>query len=288
MSTSGDNEDTSSAGGDAASDTHSQATTASNITTNSNNNATNTNSSTNNNSNASRGRGNHAGKDKLISSEQKSFSGAMKDFKNVLGMRYEQDLENKVNFEEFKRNFISHVECNSTKYGNELADFLRTGKDPKDGFSPPSSSKKKADLTYIEELELKAQFDIYHAATQGGALDRGMKDLYNMVWGQCSNTLQGAITRRSDYNTESVKRNVKWLMTNLKEELSGIDKKSNPYSTWWAALRKLVNMRQGQQESASDFLKRQREAVDIFELAGGKGSLFSETIAGFSLDSADK
>ena len=227
-------------------------------------------------------------KDKLISSEQQDFSGAMKDFSYIMGMRYEQDLVNKVSYEKFKRNFISHIECNSVKYGDELANFLRTGKDPKDSFKLPSSSKKRSELSYVEELELKAKFDIYHAATQGGALDRGMKDLYNMVWGQCTLTLQGAISRRDDYEEESGKRNVQWLLTNIKEELAGIDKKSNPYSTWWAAFRKLANMRQQKQETASDFLKRQREAVELFELAGGKGSLFSETIAEFKAHGADK
>ena len=43
----------------------------------------------------------------------------MKDFRYVLGMRYENDLGDKVNFEEFKISFISHVQCNSEKYGNE-------------------------------------------------------------------------------------------------------------------------------------------------------------------------
>ena len=143
-------------------------------------------------------------------------------------------------------------------------------------------------MSYVEELELKAKFDIYHAATQGGALDRGMKDLYNMVWGQCTLTLQGAISRRDDYEEESGKRNVQWLLTNIKEELAGINKKSNPYSTWWAAFRKLANMQQQNQETASDFLKRQREVVELFELAGGKGSLFSETIAEFKAHGADK
>ena len=69
-------------------------------------------------------------------------------------------------------------------------------------------------------------------------------------------TLQGAISRRAEYEKESVQRNVLWLMTNIKEELSGIDKKSNPYSMWWATLRKLANMRQQHNETASDFLKR--------------------------------
>ena len=105
-------------------------------------------------------------REKLISSEQKVFSGAMKDFTHIMGMRYEQDLVNKVSFENFKRNFISHVECNSAKYGDELADFLRTGKDPKDSFKLPTSDKKRSDLSYVEELELKAMFDIYHAATK--------------------------------------------------------------------------------------------------------------------------
>ena len=92
-----------------------------------------TNSSPNKNTNAStRSRqANSATRDKLISSEPKDFSGAMKNFYNILSMRYENDLVKKVSFMEFKRSYISHVECNSEKYGNELADFLRTEKDPK-------------------------------------------------------------------------------------------------------------------------------------------------------------
>ena len=86
--------------------------------------------------------GHYTQKEKLASSEQKDFSGAMKDFNNIMGMRYEQDLQNKVSYENFKRNLVSHVECNSKKYGDELADYLRTGNDPKDSFTQPTSTKK--------------------------------------------------------------------------------------------------------------------------------------------------
>ena len=93
-------------------------------------------------------------------------------------------------------------------------------------------TKKRSELSYVEELELKAKFDIYHAATEGGALDRGMKDLYSMASVQRTLALQGAISRRSDYEIESGNRNVRWLLTNTKEDLAGIDKKSNPCSAW--------------------------------------------------------
>ena len=67
----------------------------------------------------------------------------------------------------------------------------------------PTSQKKKSQLTYIEELELRSEYEVFKAATKGGALDRGMKDLYNMVWGQCTNSLQGAMMRRTEYESES-------------------------------------------------------------------------------------
>jgi hypothetical protein len=211
-------------------------------------------------------------------SESKDFSGAMDKFDDILGMPYEQNLSNKKSMDDFYRNFVSHIECNTEDHSSVLSDFLTTGKDPKDIYKKPVSDQKESEMTAIEKWELQDEYKIYRSALDGD-MRRAVEELYNKIWGQCTSALQGAISRRDDYESKKEKRDVLWLIKNLKEELSGVDGKANPYSLWWAAIRKLVNMRQKNDESASDFLKRQNEVLERFELVAGTGFFFSEKIS---------
>ena len=275
------NEDTrgGGAGGSAAGDASADSNTT---ISNSNNNDSNNNNNSNNsdkNANSTRSAYYRFNTKRPTASESKDFSGSMDKFKNILAMSYEQDLENKTSVDDFTRNFINHVACNSSKYGIEMSDFLTTGVQPSKVYPMPNDTTKESDLTYMKKKQLDHAYELHMATQPGGKLDSAIKGLYNMVWGQCTSALQGAIARREDYETKKNEKDVHWLLENLKEELSGVDSSANPYSMWWAALRKFVNMRQGSEESANDFLKRQNEYLERFEMVGGTDFFFSEKIA---------
>ena len=58
-----------------------------------------------------------------------------------------------------------------------------------------------------------------------------------------------------------------WLLLNLKKVISGIDKKDNARVTYHDALAALYKMKQGQDESNSEYLERFRSIVNSAELA---------------------
>ena len=194
------------AGGSAAGDASADSSTT---TSNSNNNDSNNSNNSNNsdkNANSTRSAYYRFNTKRPTASESKDFSGSMDKFKNILAMSYEQDLENKTSVDDFTRNFINHVACNSSKYGIEMSDFLTTGVQPSKVYPMPNDTTKESDLTYMKKKQLDHAYELHMATQPGGELDSAIKGLYNIVWGQCTSALQGAIARREDYETKKTKK----------------------------------------------------------------------------------
>ena len=71
-----------------------------------------------------------------------------------------------------------------------------------------------------------------------------------------------------EFDTNNDNKDIVWLLKELKRETAGIDSLGNPHLNLIRAMKSLVNMKQGQDESDDDCAKRMNANYEALKLAG--------------------
>ena len=223
-----------------------------------------------NSGNTSRGRsryngGNGFGRD----NSNKGFLGAEPKVGAVLGLIVEK-MDKKLPFVQFREKLINYV-GREHPMGDTLVCIIKDGSDPHvvldTRYEPAnlSAEEMKEDFkvkVYMEKLKR------YMIKTD--ELLTNQRKLYDVIWGQCSDQLQEVIKYLDDYEDKETKKDIPWLMEQLQRETVGIDSMGNKYVNLIKAIKLLINMRQGQEESDDVYLKRMKANAESLKLAGGK------------------
>ena len=113
---------------------------------------------------------------------------------------------------------------------------------------------------------------------RGQKVKSNMDKLYGVVIGQCSDALLSVLNNNIEYITKDEECDIIWLLEKLKTITLGLDSKSNKRSNLHDALKILVKMQQGPDESDDTYMKRFKANIDTLISAGGRHILCSETI----------
>ena len=101
-------------------------------------------------------------------------------------------------------------------------------------------------------------------------LNISLKKLHSATWGQCSEQLKSSIEHLDDFDAKNGDKDIVWLLKELKRETDGTDSLGNPCLNLIRAMKSLVNMKQGQDESDDDHVKRMNANYEALKLAGGE------------------
>ena len=100
-----------------------------------------------------------------------------------------------------------------------------------------------------------------------------------MLWNQCTNTMKSKIQSRKDYYAE-IKGNPVKLLQAIKEHALSYESTQYRMKTLCDALKSFINLKQKEDESAIDYLKRFKAARDVFYSHAGKGFCFPVLLTG--------
>jgi len=110
--------------------------------------------------------------------------------------------------------------------------------------------------------------------------------VYNIIYGQCSPSIQEVLMGDKDYKAKSDNFEVKWLLDQLRLLSVGLDRTSNGYVQDQTAHQMLLNMRQRVNESNQAYLRRFQENVATLELSKGKHVFYTKSDSGKDYETA--
>ena len=85
-------------------------------------------------------------------------------------------------------------------------------------------------------------------------LDETLDKSFHVIWGQCTPGMQGAIAAYKEFDDAEKACDAIWLLKKIKEQMPGMHDSVNPYLQFMDILRQFLNLRQGDQESDTNFL----------------------------------
>ena len=147
---------------------------------------------------------------------------------SVLWLRTER-ITAKKSYDQFRQDIIAYLGA-KMKCGNDLLPLIRALKDPINNFINYEKPKKE-DLVDDKDGVEKMLFK-YKVKSFGVALDplqENMKTVFQLIWGQYSDSLPPVIKNIEDFNDKQKENDSLWLLRTLKELVSRIDIKGNKY-----------------------------------------------------------
>ena len=98
-----------------------------------------------------------------------------------------------------------------------------------------------------------------------------------LLWGQCNSTMRSKIQSRTNYETD-IKDNPIKLLQAIKEHALNYESTQYQTKTIIDALKSFVNLRQKEDESSIDYLKRYKATCDVFISHAGKEFCFPNMV----------
>ncbi len=158
---------------------------------------------------------------------------------------------------------VNHIKMNYNRPGDigkaleELEEFDFTPHEPK----LKTSKNKDPALQERENKQYEKQFEVDYAE------HKKRVDLYKsnktqaeaLIWNQCSSTLKSKVMSRKDYYT-TVKGDPIKLLIAIKEHAMSYESTQYRMKTICDALKNLLNMKQREDESTIDYLRRFKAA----------------------------
>ena len=92
--------------------------------------------------------------------------------------------------------------------------------------------------------------------------------LYEIIWGQCSDSMQSKLQSRNNFNHIDEKRDCLELLREIKGMMFNFESQQNSIFSMHLACQKYFNMKQGKYESLSDYYKRFCTVLDVLEHYG--------------------
>ena len=84
-------------------------------------------------------------------------------------------------------------------------------------------------------------------------LSSNMNNIYDIIWGQCTQGLHSVLKGNEDYNTKPKKSDLLWLMKEANKITAGIEVKLNNSATLHHTIRGFVKTKKGASESNDNF-----------------------------------
>ncbi len=209
----------------------------------------------------------------------KNFKGSIPNIDAVIGLKHEV-IDRKKDYEKFVEKVGSYVST-SVKLGTYLAPMITDNIDPIPAFE---NEMKPDDLTASERLDptkewtWKEETKLFLSNKQ--TLVQNRRVVYNILYGQCSPSLQEVLMGIEDFKAKSSGFDVPWLLDQLRILSAGLDRTSNAQYQDQQANRTLINMRQKQTETNQAYFRRFQENVVTWELSKGKHAFYTESDVG--------
>ena len=131
------------------------------------------------------------------------------------------------------------------------------------------STLSAEDKSIIKELESLLESERKAFVTRKATLTANMPKLFGLMWGQCTPTLQQDIRNLADYQVQSDAHNCLWLLTNLKQCVSGCDETQHPSLVYLRTLRSLLTTRQSDSDTLQDHTDRIESRLQALKLLDG-------------------
>ena len=201
--------------------------------------------------------------------EQKGWEGEEPKMGSVLGLRGEW-LEKKVSFEVFLEKTTDYILRELTN-PRDIVGAIRDLKDPNTDFRKNNLPKDLTTKQKGSDVEVAIQAQrIKMYAIREADMNNNMDKVYGLVKGQCSTSLRTVIKQDPDFVDKDEQHDILWLLKKLKEVTSGLDTKSNKRSNLHEAILVFFTMKQGENESDSNYMKRFETNLETLITAGGK------------------
>ena len=267
MSDSGDEEITTAAAA---------ATAATTTTTTGGNAGTGTGSTTSTSTTTAATRARHDRPQYYVDNSNRNFEGNEPRIGAVLAAKGER-VTAKAGFDAFREKLDSFI-VRELKNGSDVVGIVRNMVDPNNAFEKnfmPIALTDTEKGNPVKEAILTQKIKNYVSREE--TMQQNITKNYGLIWGQSTETLNGMIRNLTGYQTKSDNYDVLWLLEELKKLTSGIDAKLNVHDTLHDAMIAFLTMRQGQNESNDDYMKRFRANEQTLKLAGGGHILCSPT-----------
>ena len=192
----------------------------------------------------------------------KFFVGQTTTIGGVLALQGEIHVQKRVSFDRFRDLLCNHI-ATELQEANNLTCLVRDFKDPIREFEKnkpempkraDGSDKDMDNLSAIDQMILKEEVKNYSTSLK--VIKTNVQRIYGIIWGQCTAGLQGAIRTKEEIIKRREKFDTKWLLTKIKERLSGIYKNQNQQMAIRDSLLGLLMIRQYNNESNSSLLDR--------------------------------
>ncbi len=192
--------------------------------------------------------------------------------------RKNEKISKKVPFDMFREKLADYV-IKTLTHPDDVVKIIKKMKDPEAEFE---KEHMPTDLT-AEEAKSMAKKSIFEQKCKlYVAREQTMKSnkskIYSLIWGQCSPGLRAVVQGDKDFETKEEKRDVLWVLEQVKLATAGIDVRANQYENMRQVLLTFLNMRQGETESNDDYLERFKSNAETVKLTGGKSYFGSGTL----------
>ena len=206
----------------------------------------------------------------------KYFVGQTPAIGGVLALQGETHVQKRVTFDRFREllcNYIAielqeadNITCLVQDFKDPIQEFEKDK--PKMPTNDEGKEKELKDLSPIDQMILKEEVKNYSTSVK--LIKTNIQRVYGMIWGQCTSGLQGAIRSEEEFIKKREKFNTEWLLTKIKERLSGIYKNQNQEMAIRESLLAFLNIRQYDTESNSSLLDRFESKKEALYLIAGK------------------
>ena len=130
---------------------------------------------------------------------------------------------------------------------------------------PTPIDEKTANSTEKEMFSLECK-DAYKRTKH---LDKNLKSIYAVIWGQCSLNMQGQLKSVTGFTTADDTSDCIWLLKNVKGAAFSFDDERYIISSLDDHLEKYVRYRQGPDEDLLVYLAQYNILVEVYEHYGG-------------------
>ena len=104
---------------------------------------------------------------------------------------------------------------------------------------------------------------------RGQCLDDNMRDIFSVVWGQCSTSMQSKIKQLDEYNDMKSDADCAWLINQVKDTIYKCEDRQQKFFAMMEARSNLETCRQHEKESDCTFFDQFKALVESFEHYGG-------------------
>lgn len=223
--------------------------------------------------NPSRRHGGSRGQNVQMNAAVRDFVGDTSDIGAVIALKNEK-ISKKAPFAMFREKLADYV-IKTLTHPDDVFKIIKKMEDPEAKFE---KEHMPTDLTNEEAKSMakKSIFEqkckLYVAREQ--TMKSNKSKIYSLIWGQCSPGLQAIIQGDKDFVTKEEKRDVLWVLEQVKLATAGIDERANQYENMCQVLLTFLTMRQGETESNDDYLERFKSNAETVKLTGGKELLW--------------